>query len=456
MMFCMTRPFRSALRSALITPSIAGALLLGGCDTSGPHGADTDADGGGATLPPLLADTISRGCDWILVFDPNQEGLGNTAFPDTGVRYWTAVVSADVPAGSRLRIEGQYPDARYASLATQDGNLGTLDILADYELEPDAGSTNSFVDQTRKDSGSFGGHYTAYVRINEAAPATRERNTMYRTPPGPLATTQRKRTAITYRIYLPDGGLQGDVPLPDLTLETPEGNFALANGADTESCAEIATQLRQDGAAVPGSANLFDPIPALPQPTFKRYDASPGAVSFNQHNGFLYTKNDAFYGPIMLVRGRAPSYTTQSGAGNPPQVRYWSMCVAGFSSQRVYTCLADEEVPLDGDGYYTFAITADATRPAIFNPAQGYSWLNRGPEQVAAITERELLAHPSFEQATVNIGPLESAAAVKGEYMPLATYCSEAVFAASAGLGPAQAFADCVESRRLVSVLPLP
>ena len=446
-------------RPGPVAGAIAIVLLLSACGANSPGSPgspDDDGSSSGATLPPLLPDTLARGCDWELVFDPNQEGLGNTAFPDTGVRYWIAVVGADVPAGSRLRIDGQYPDGRYSSLATQDGNLGTIDMLADYELSPDPGSSNPFIDQTRMDSVSFGGHYTAYVRINEAAPATRERNTMYRTPPGLIDTTQRKRTAITYRIYLPEGGNQGQVPLPDLTLETPAGNVPLANSADTATCAEIATQLRQDGAAIPGSANLFDPVPAQPQPAFKRYNASPGAVSVNQHNGFMYTKNDALYGPILLVRGRAPSYTTQAGAGNPPQVRYWSMCVAGFSSQRVYTCLADQDVPLDDDGYYTFAVTADATRPAIFNPAQGYSWLNRGPEQVAAITERELLAHPSFDEATVNIGPLDSAATVKGEYMPLATYCSEAVFAGSAALGPAQAFADCVESRRLISVVPLP
>lgn len=449
----MTHPMVPAVRTGLRVALLATGFVLSACGAGSPGSTEGGFDG--SATPSLMPDALARGCDWILVFDPEQEGLGNTAFPDTGVRYWTAVVSANVPAGSRLRMEGQYPDARYASLAVQDGNLGTIDILADYELQPDPGNRNPFIDQTRKELGSFGGNYTAYVRINTAAPTERERNTMYRTPPALADGTQKRRTAITYRSYLPEGGNQGRVQLPALTLETPVGNFALGGGADAQTCDEITAQLRQDGANIPGSANLFDPVPAQPQPTFKRYAASLGAVSFNEHNGFLYTKNDALYGPILLVRGKAPSYTTQLSAGNPPQVRYWSMCVAGFSSQRVYTCFVDQDVPLDGAGYYTFAITTDATRPAAFSPSQGYAWLNRGPEQVAAITMRELLAHPSFDEATVNIGALDAAASVKGVYQPLATYCSQAVFAASASMGPAQVFADCVESRRLLSLAPL-
>jgi hypothetical protein len=452
----MTRsPARASAGPGRILGLILAAAALGACGDSRPIRERAAAPAAGPAGP--TADTLARGCDWILVFDPDQPGLGNTAFPDTGVRYWTAVVSADVPAGSRLRMEGQYPNARYSSLAVQDGTLQTLDILADYELAPDPGNRNPFLDQTRQESSDFGGRYTAFVRIGSDATAQRERNTLYRAPPGALDSTQKRRTAITYRSYLPVGGNHGGVALPALTLETPSGDVPLANPADAQACAPIATALRQDGATIPGSANLFDPVPAQPQPAFKRYNPSIGAVSFNQHNGFLFTKNDGLvYPPIMLVRGRPPSYTTQDGAGNPPQVRYWSMCVAGFSSQRVYACFADRDVPLDDAGYYTFAITPDATQPAAMSAARGYAWLNRGPEQVAAITHRELLAHPSFAEATVNIGALQMPAAVKGEYLPLATYCTQAVFDGAAALGPAQAFAACVESRRLVSQVPSP
>src|SRR3546814_2445373 len=52
--------------------------------------------------------------------------------------YWVAVVP-NVP-GTRLRIDGQYPDARYFSFNAYDPALRPIDGIADARIAPDAGS----------------------------------------------------------------------------------------------------------------------------------------------------------------------------------------------------------------------------------------------------------------------------------------------------------------------------
>lgn len=407
------------------------------------------------TQSPLFPGVVARGCDWALIYDPDQPG-GNSAFPDRGARYWVAVVSGELPAGTRLRMEGEYPNARYSSLQIYDGRLRGLDSLSDFQIEPNSSSSNPFIDQTRENSGiDYGGSYTAYVRINQEAPADRESNTMYR-PPTPAETQVTQRTALAYRTYLPRGGNQGMVGLPRLRLETADGDLPLDNDADAATCAQIAASLRKDGARLSGSANLLDPTPASPLPTFQRFDGAAGTgaggqgLGFNRDNGFMYAKTQKAYAPILIVRARAPSYTTQDGAGDPPQVRYWSICEAGFNTQMVYTCTADRDTTLDGQGYFTVVLTDDESRPSVLDSAPGYAWLRRGPEALAVVTMRELLAHPSFEQATVNVDLTHPAPQQKGEFQPLATYCSEAAFNAAVAMGPAAAFAACDASRRLL------
>jgi hypothetical protein len=399
----------------------------------------------------LPSQNLQVGCGWMLVFDPAQTGLGNNAYPETNARYWIAVVSDTAPAGSRLRVNGRYPNARYSALHVHDGNLFVLDALSDNELVPDPGSANRNLDRTRRDDGiSFGGAYTAYVRINAAAPAVRETNTLYRPAPGLLDAKVKKRTALAYRTYLPIGGNQGGVPLPGLTLETPAGPRPLPNAADAATCATIQQQLQRDGAALPVS--LIPPLIPPMAPEFKKFDASvlnlAGlGVGYNPHNGFLALKTDRDYADFLLIRGKLPSYTTQVQPQPTPQVRYWSLCEYGANSTKVYGCLADQGLKLDADGYFHIAISKDLTRPSAL-PAS-YDWLTWGPEKTGGVGIRELLAHPTFAQSIEKASTTRTAAD-RGAYMPLATYCAKTVLTAASaipGARPGDVFAACRASR---------
>lgn len=394
---------------------------------------------------------LQAGCGWMLAYDPAVPMAGNTAFPETAARYWTAVVSDSVPAGSRLRIDGQYPDARYSAIHVHDGNMFILDAIADYEIAPLPGSVNRNLSRTgRDDTRPHGGRYTAYVRINAAIPAAREANTVYRQPPALLDGKAKRRTLVAYRTYLAVGGNEGGVPLPQLTLETPDGRqTALPHADDAAACAILRERLIRSS----GSELTYSPLlPLIPDrfPGFHKFDTRIMTtlhlgVGYNPHSGFMLSKGDSSYGDVLLVRGKLPSYTTQPMGVAAPQLRYWSLCENGAISTMVYGCLSDRDVALDTFGYYTVAISGDAARPTVLAPALGFSWLNWGPERISAVLIRELLASADFANAIVNAPSTLPALTVtaRGEYMPLATYCSRATLQRFAPYGAAVAFQAC-------------
>ena len=62
---------------------------------------------------------------------------------DTNAVYWGGTYAA-VP-GTRIRIEGQYPHARYISWNVYDAAARPIDALSDVQLAPEPGSSNPFL-----------------------------------------------------------------------------------------------------------------------------------------------------------------------------------------------------------------------------------------------------------------------------------------------------------------------
>ena len=67
----------------------------------------------------------------------------NVLAVDTNAVYWGGTYAA-LP-GTRIRIEGQYPHARYISWNAYDAAARPIDALSDVQLAPDPGSTNPFL-----------------------------------------------------------------------------------------------------------------------------------------------------------------------------------------------------------------------------------------------------------------------------------------------------------------------
>jgi len=182
--------------------------------------------------PSAMAEYVGgpgTNCFWH--YGPFGVGSGkeNVAFPEANANYWASIYVR--PPGSTLKLKGTYPHARYMSIITYRISGTPLDGLADYQIKPDAGSTNPFVPGNRRDARrrSFTLNLVAGVNpgytLNGVAglPA---RNDLYvedavptveQTPVGPM-----NLEGMVVRVYAPDRGtgLRGGVemPLPELTL----------------------------------------------------------------------------------------------------------------------------------------------------------------------------------------------------------------------------------------------
>jgi hypothetical protein len=186
----------------------------------------------------------------------------NIAYPDAGATYWAAGFRR--PPGSKLTLSGQYPHSRYMAIQTYDILGRGVDGLADYQINPVAGSVNPF---------RAGASRTARKRnykVNvidgknpgfplEAFDGEAKRNSIYVIPDaGPITETVGPNTyelnLLMFRVYVPDKGrnLTGGVGLPEPTLTLADGTVlkgqALCDAVDSESKAIGATRVPDPGA----------------------------------------------------------------------------------------------------------------------------------------------------------------------------------------------------------------
>lgn len=409
---------------------LAVALSLLGCGSDKPATSPVAATSARATSTDALQGT---GCAWQVASDADT---ANVAFPDKAARYWVALLPAT--PGTRLRINGYYPDARYFSFNAYDPALRPTDAIADRDIAPDAGSGNPFSSA----SAPYGGRYTAYLAFG-ALPEPRAANTFYsgQVGTGPLQVPNGGLISIIYRTYVAKGTRQdGNVPLPELTLETATGQVigtlptcrepllpnlggvlphlglnAAINGADYPDT--LATPFPT--AVYPPVTRVFYGLPdtflnivadqtgqsgKLPAPP------STGAGGFlsNIHNDYTTSAFARRYGNLFLMRAKAPGYRSQPGRpfGGEP-VRYWSLCQNEFATQRYTDCRLDAATPLDSEGFFTVAISDAADRPRHANDTNGITWLPWGA------------------------------------YAPQVTYCRPAVFDRPELTTPAARFAAC-------------
>lgn len=406
---------------------------------------------------------LALNCAWLLRSDPD---LLNIAFPDEAATYWVAAVPA-LP-GTRLRIEGEFPDARYFSFNTYDPALRPTDALTDYQIDPAEGGNPYRVAAAE-------GRYVATIEPG-AVPETRAPNTLYAGEIDLLGRAALPNPAwvLLYRIYLPEGSRSGGVALPSLHLEIAGRETPVAlQGCDPlppEGVPSLLNDLIRD-ASDPGLLGLL-PFPLSPdEPEMIRFYGLPetlrgllsNAVGFslplqaitaadtgggflsNVDNAYVTTMMSRDQGSLYVMRARAPTYArdpTQAPLGDA-QLRYWSLCTNEFVTQRYVGCLHDAQLPLDEQGWFTLVVSDPAQRPA--NTAEGsrIAWLPWGaayPDSV--IIYRHMLPSPHFAQAVQNVPYGVPAAEVMGEYLPDIAYCDRATIEA-AGDDAAAAFAAC-------------
>lgn len=189
---------------------------------------------GGDVLPAVHAaaqETEPQECLWVQVAD---EENSNILIPDTAVNYFSPFAAP--PPGGEMVLRGRFPHSRYLSFNAYDGMGRPTDALADFAIEPDAGSTNPFVAGNRRDLAMRS--YTVRIVADPPPESGREANTLS------LGTQGRPSASgiVLYRIYLPDAGRDklGDARLPEVSLRAADGTetgqpLACAIGANQPS-----------------------------------------------------------------------------------------------------------------------------------------------------------------------------------------------------------------------------
>lgn len=465
-----SQPDSTTTRSPTATPTGLAALLPGTTSTS--------TSSTGATPKATSTDALlGLGCGWVLASDANTV---NILFPDQAARYWVA--SIPMTPGIRLRIDGRYPLARYFSFNSYDLALSPTGAIHDAGISPVAGGHNPYTEQ----GALAGDSYTAYMAYG-AIPTQPVANTFYSgtIPVGSANIPNLGVIPLIYRTYVGTGKLMdGGVGLPVLTLETTDGtalgtlptcseplapnlggvlpNLGLNDLINSIDYPDNLLPLPFPTATYPAKTHAFHGLPDtllnivrdhLPAGTDASTlpglpDTGGGGFLSNADNSYTSTSLSRQYGNLFVVRGKAPSFRTQSGIPfATEQVRYWSLCENEFLTERFTGCIYDSETPLDAQGYFTVAISDTADRPTTATAQYNIAWLPWGVYPDGVLLYRQLLANPGFAQAIANVPKDVDPSTVMGAYSTQSTYCRRAVFEQAANTA-ADRFAACVADQK--------
>ena len=359
-------------------------------------------------------------------FDPDTV---NVLFPDSSAQYWSTRYLA-VP-GTRIRIDGIFPYARYTSWNAYDPILRPFAKKSDFELQPDPGSANPFLPGADRTTPTEQRHYTLFITFDPSdQPGP---NTIYVDP------SKNPRGLLTLRVYVPDKGrdMTGGVGLPQVTweptsstgpppttspcrtLEKPSsstitGAYGGLAGADTgppypgrnPPVWHKFVNLCQSGADLLFDNQVGDQLPQTGQSPCGNFGS--GGFLSNLDNAYAYTFMSRGFGGLVVFHGRAPTFAaTYPNAPTMPsgtQLRYWSFCQNDPITQRYVGCRRDDQVAVDRYGNYTIVVSQPSAWPTgAQKRCRSASWIPWGPQPDGVMIYRHMLPDPSFTQALQNV-----------------------------------------------------
>jgi hypothetical protein len=390
---------------------------------------------------PTRAQGIDNTC--VLALTKTDPATVNVAYPDEAAIYWIGGYQA--APGTRIRIEGRFPHARYTSFNVYDQAQRPIDALADVELGPEQGSANPFYVGAPRDAEPR--KYTAYIEFGPRPerPQDRAPNTLY-TGTGQNGAPNLNGTLI-YRIYIPDAGLDetGGVGLPTVTLQAADGGPAPPSACATfakPAVAGVNEQIAGSDASVPEQnratnppgwrkfVNLLDAAAARfgqNSETTQELGGRGGYLS-NVHNAYLQVDTNRQFGEVLVTRLRAPTFPDTRG-GSPTmgagQLRYFSMCQNHLLSQRFIACRTDDQSVVGPDGFVTYVVSTPAQRPSTATAECGATWIPWGPSNAGLLIYRHMLPADDFAQA-IQFAEPDHEVATMGDYFPVSRYYADA------------------------------
>lgn len=422
---CLT-PSHLAAGSALLL-----AALLTGC--------------GGSSSSSSSPVPVAQSCFWGGPY-VREVPETNIAYPDTGATYWSA--RFELPPGASLELHGNFPQGRYMSLTSYDGDR-PYSTLSDRDIEPLPGHINPF--RT--------GHPRSESQRSYRVALTENAN-------GASNTVElvRAESIVLYRVYVADPGLdrQGGQPLPAPVLTLADGRTLEGDAA----CAELsASREVLEIPMIPAPA--YDAMraannPAMDPPLFRAAYSSAVNIDCSflnkcaEHeqqpaqrevrfyavldNQYVYSYVDRAIKPLVVLRGKLPKTPQTRGAShfddNGSELRYWSLCQNEYFSQQVNACLYDEQLLLGDNDEYLIVTGLEQDRPSNATDACKVSFLpwpeagdGRGLFEGGTNNEtdgflilRNMLPAPGFTQAVQHTTTPGDEAQVMGEYLPDTAY----------------------------------
>jgi hypothetical protein len=399
--------------------------------------------------PNAHADGLDQTCELTATrFDSDTV---NVLFPDSSAQYWTGGYRA--VAGTHIRIDGIYPYARYTSWNVYDPVLRPFTHKADVDIAPDPGSANPFLPGADRTTPVDQRRYTLFITFDpDFQPGA---NTIYVDP------AKNPAGFFTLRVYVPDKGrdVLGGVGLPQVTWQTnDQGAPSIASPCrDTQKpTVSAVTDLyaQQDG------PETGPPFPGRPEPRWHKFTnlcqagddllfdnpygdnmpdsgTSPcsnfgeGGFLSNRDNAYVYTGINRGYGRVVVLRGKAPTFAkTYPKAKRMPSgvdMRYWSICQNDPITQRYISCLRDDQVKLDKEGFFTIVVSRPSERPRCAK-----NWLAWGPQTQGTLIYRHMLPDPAFSGA-IQKSSYGTEQTSMGDYYPDVRYATPAARASRRG-----------------------
>lgn len=420
---------------------------------------DDDNDNFTTTIPDGNVPEDVEGCFWGGPYNiDNPEA--NFAYPDTGATYWHAKYT--LPKDATLRLNGEYPYARYMSFNSYRDDATSAFALADSEIKPNSGAINPFISGAERNNENRG--YQFEIAAG-AAPIIPLDNVLYDFA---AVGENDDEAVLLYRVYVPNEGRDatGGVGLPDpeLTLSSGEvltgQNLCDTLQADQELLAipfipaPTYAALRQNNSAKENPTwRAFYNTPFNLQCVFRDQCGGSPERQFpffaNLDNQYVSTTVDRDIAPVAVIRGKVPSVpaTLQGNDVFDPdqaQLRYWSLCQNEYYSQKVTGCLYDEQVTTNPDGFYTIVTSLPEDRPSNVTDECGIGfipWSDDGDgfgivegqesnKTDGLLILRNMLPSATFDKAVQNTNVPGDAADVMGDFLPNLQYFTKAEFEA--------------------------
>ena len=407
-------------------------------------------------------------------------------WPDMQSTYFIGRLA--LPAGATLTLNYTFPRARFFQFALYKQENNTFvsigEDLEGPQIEPDPGSTNPFrVGANRLgDKRAFKLHIVAKELPKDKA--QRAINTLYVGNGG-------GDLQFVNRAYLSDqdsdGAGWGSADTPRAGPGLPTYTGTLADGTQLSSAEVVKRFVRPMAAPTqPVSAAQWEQVveattndpaldpataPARKVPRWEKYwnikysilgsfktpeeqakipYAGPIDGGGSPSTEYMFIQLSRKFGPLYVMRAKMPSFPdTYAGVGGrglevmpAAQTQYWSVSSAeAIPSSRIVDALADMQVPLDKDGYYTIVYCRAEDRPKNATAANGIAWIEWSPLGEGAdspknrpdfgmLLMRIMANDPNWEQSPNRVTQQGMEESVMGPYYPRGYYTTQSEFEA--------------------------